>query len=148
MEGTSLYFAKLKLNGRFTKNYKKDMEKESLRLDFMRKYGDPLDGLDLSKPVVLWYPTYFTVVRIFFALTTMFLWEKPMILLVVRLVTDLIKFTLVSLIQPHENKTTTKMELLSEATSIVLIVCIIQFTDLLNEGNINDANGGNTPDLQ
>ena len=124
------------------------MEKESLRLDFMRKYGDPLDGLDLSKPVVLWYPTYFTVVRIFFALTTMFLWEKPMILLIVRLVTDLIKFTLVSFIKPHENKTTTRMELLSEATSIALIICIIQFTDLMNEGNINDANGGNTSDLQ
>ena len=67
-----------------------------------------------------------------------------MILLLVRLITGLIKFAFVSSIQPHENKTTTRMELLSEATSIVLIICLIQFTDLINEGNKNDSNGGNT----
>lgn len=123
------------------------MEKETVRLDFMSKYGDPLDGLNLSKPIVLWYPAYFTVVRIFFALTTMFLWSKPLILLLVRLISGLIKFTIVTMIQPHGNKTTTRLELLSEATSLILIICIISFTDIMNEGNINDKNGGNTSDL-
>ena len=70
-----------------------------------------------------------------------------MILLLLRLVTGLIKFTIVTIIQPHENKTTTRLELLSEATSLILIICIISFTDIMNEGNINDNNGGNTTNL-
>ena len=49
------------LNGNFRKNYKADMEKTKKRLEFMDKYGDPLDSLNLTKSIVLWYPTYFIV---------------------------------------------------------------------------------------
>ena len=62
------YFTTVNLNGRFARNFQMDMERERGRIDFMAKYGDPLNGLNLRKHIVLWYPTYFTVVRISFAL--------------------------------------------------------------------------------
>ena len=68
----------------------------------------------------------------------MFLWDKPLILLTFRLIEGLLRFSIVSFIKPHEDKMATKLELLSEATYIMLINCIIMFTDLLNEGNTND----------
>ena len=38
--------------------------------------------------------------------------------------------------------------MLNEATIIFLIDCIILFTDVMNTGNMDDLNGGNTPDIK
>ena len=40
------------------------------------------------------------------------------------------------------------MELMNEACRILLIDCIVLFTDVLNDGNKDDLNGGNTPTLE
>ena len=37
---------KLYLKGRFHKYFKRDMDKEQTRNDFMNRYGDPLSGFD------------------------------------------------------------------------------------------------------
>ena len=74
---------------------------ESAKQEFIGKYGDPLDGLDLTKPVVIWFPTYFTVKRIIFALTTIYMWDTPVLLLGVRMLSSLVSFLLLDFIVPY-----------------------------------------------
>ena len=123
------------------------MEREASRQDFMGKFGDPLDGLDLRKPIVLWFPTYFTVVRIIFAVGSVYLWDAPTFLLVVRLITSMIGFIILSVVQPHESSLQTRLEMMNEVTFIFLVDCIMMFTGILNVGNVNDSNSGTTPNL-
>ena len=40
------------------------------------------------------------------------------------------------------------MELLNEATTILIVDCFVIFTDVVNDGNVNDGNAGNTPELE
>ena len=40
------------------------------------------------------------------------------------------------------------MELFNEATTILIVDCFVIFTDVVNDGNVNDGNAGNTPDLE
>ena len=37
---------------------------------------------------------------------------------------------------------------MNETITIFIIDCIFVFTDVLNQGNRDDLNGGNTPDLK
>ena len=60
------------------------MEREVVRGEFMDKFGDPLEGFDLEKPVVIWFPTHFVMVRIVFVAGALLLWSNPMALLLLR----------------------------------------------------------------
>ena len=68
----------IRLNGNFKKRYKADMKRIKTRQEFMEKYGDPLDGLDLSKKVVTLYPSYFVLRRIVFVFASLYLWDSPL----------------------------------------------------------------------
>lgn len=113
----------------------------------MDKYGDPLEGFDLEKPVVIWFPTHFVMVRIVFVAGALLLWSNPMALLLLRLFTSLIGFIIVTNIKPLDSHRANKLEMMNEATVIFIVDCIIFCTDLLNAGNENDLNAGSTPDL-
>ena len=114
---------------------------------FMRVYGDPLDGLDLSKPIVIWYPTYFVVKRMVFVLTTVWLWNEPIALLTLRLLSTLASFLILSVVEPFQTRRANQLELLNETMTIIIIDCIYSYTDIMNEGNVDDGNAGNTSNL-
>ena len=93
----------LTMNGNFRTFYKFDMEKELLKQEFIDKFGDPIAGLRLDKPIVIWFPTYFTVMRIVFVLTTLILWKHPFELLLVRAFNSFCRFILITIIKPYES---------------------------------------------
>ena len=124
------------------------MKREIVKQEFMDRYGDPLGGFDLEKSIVIWFPAYFIMVRVVFVAGALLLWRYPMPLLLLRLFTSLLGFIIVVNIQPYDNVKANKLELMNEATVILIIDCIIFCTDILNTGNENDLNAGNTPDLQ
>ena len=95
--------AVVQLNGNFGKHFKSDMEAESARQDFMGKFGDPLQGLDLRKPIVLWFPTYFMLIRIIFVISSIYFWDKPYSLLSVRLLTSICAFIILSIVRPFQS---------------------------------------------
>ena len=68
----------IKLNGNFQRDYKSDMERIKAKQEFMKKFGDPLEGLDLSKKVVTLYPSYFVLRRIIFVFASLYLWDSPL----------------------------------------------------------------------
>ena len=125
----------IELNGNFKRNYQKDMQHTEERLAFMDKYGDPLEGLDLRKSIVVWYPTYFMLVRIMFVVGSMFLWNRPLTVLAVRVMTSLFGFCAITVIRPFESVRAINLELMNEGNIIFLIDIIVFFTDLLNTGN-------------
>ena len=137
----------MELNGNFYRNFKADMEREVVKQEFMDKYGDPLGGFDLEKSIVIWFPTHFIIVRVVFVAGSLLLWSNPVPLLLLRLLTSLIGFIIIVNIQPYDSVKANKLELMNEATVIFIIDCIILCTDVLNTGNENDLNAGNTPDL-
>ena len=49
-------YVEVKLIGRFAKFYHSDMQRQKLKVKFMRTYGDPVSGFDLRKPYVIYYP--------------------------------------------------------------------------------------------
>ena len=126
------------LNGNFKRNYKNDMKTTESRLKFMRKFGDPLDGLNLTKDIVIWYPTYFMIVRIVFVIGTLLLWDRPLTVICIRIATSLFGFCAVSVIRPYEDALAVRLELMNEATIILLCDLIILFTSLLNAGSAVD----------
>ena len=69
----------VQLNGNFSTRYKLDMQRIYAKEDFMNKFGDPLDGLDLSKKAVTFYPSYFAIRRIIFVFGSLYLWDRPLI---------------------------------------------------------------------
>ena len=123
------------------------MEREVARQEFMDKFGDPLTGFNLEKSIVIWFPTQFILVRIVFVAGSLLLWRNPVLLLLLRLLTSLIGFIIVANIRPYDSVRANKLELMNEVTVIFIIDCIILCTDILNTGNENDSNEGNTPDL-
>lgn len=125
-------YAIIKLNGHFRKNFQKDMEYEANRQNFMEKFGDPLDGLDLRKPIVLWFPTYFVMIRIIFVAGSLLLWKYPLMVLLVRLFTALFGFIVISTLRFYDSKSANILELMNEATLIFLCDCILVFTNVMN----------------
>ena len=130
--------AEIELNGNLKRNYKNDMMSTEARLDFMSKYGDPLDGLDMTKDIVIWYPTYFMLVRIVFVISTLLLWDRPFSVIGIRIATSLFGYCAVSVIRPYDDSRAVRLELMNEATIILLCDLIILFTSLLNAGNPDD----------
>ena len=110
------------------------------RIQFMEKYGDPLEGLDLRKPIVVWYPTYFMIVRIMFVAGSLLLWNRPITVITIRIMTSLFGFCAISFIRPFESRKAIKLELMNEATIIFLLDIFVFFTSLLNARNPEDMN--------
>ena len=96
--------ASVVLNENFRRNYKTDMERIKRRRKFMEKFGDPLDSLNLTKSVVLWYPTYFIVQRLIFVASCLLLWDRPLTMLSIRIVEALFSFCLIRALKPFEEK--------------------------------------------
>ena len=117
------------------------MEQEKGRLEFLEKFGDPLDGLDLKREIVLWYPTYFLLVRIVFVVSTLLLWASPLAVMSIRMGTSLFSFCSVSVIRPYDDRLSVRLELMNETTILLLCDMIILFTNLLNAGNADYMNG-------
>ena len=128
----------MELNNNFKRNFKTDMDHTVERLDFMKKFGDPLDGLDLRKPIVIWYPTYFMLVRIIFVLGSLLLWNRPLTVISVRILTSLFGFCVISIVRPYEDSKAVTLELMNEATIIFILDIIIFFTNLLSLGDAED----------
>ena len=78
------------------------MEREKSKQEFLAKFGEPLDSLDLRKPITLWYPSYFIVVRLVFVVSTLMLWSNPLGLLAIRVVTALFSFVIIAVLRPYE----------------------------------------------
>ena len=114
----------------------------------MDTFGDPLSGFDLRKPIIVLYPAYFVLRRILFVLVSLYLWKRPLTQISIRMLNAGIGFVLLSVVRPYPSPKTTFMELMNEATTILLLDCLIVFTEILNKGNVNDLNGGNTPNLE
>ena len=108
----------------------------------MAKFGDPIAGFDLRKQAVIYYPAYFTFIRILFVVVTLTLWHKPLIQLFLRLIIAFAAFVILTVVKPYETKLDNFLELLNECTLIFVIEVLFVFTDVMNAGNINDANMG------
>ena len=108
----------------------------------MAKFGDPIAGFDLRKQAVVFYPAYFTFIRILFVVVTLTLWHKPLIQLFLRLIIAFAAFVILTVVKPYETKLDNFLELLNECTLIFVIEVLFVFTDIMNAGNINDANLG------
>ena len=117
-------------------------------MEFLGIYGDPISGFDLRKPVVVYYPTYFAMTRIIFVIVTLSLWHLPQIQLIIRLLFGFAAFITLSVVKPYETRIDNYLELLNEGTFILVINVLFVFTDVMNEGNPNDMNGGNTSNLK
>ena len=91
----------------------------------MKKYGDPLSGLNLRKHIVVWFPTYFTVRRLMFVLVTLVLWESPQLTILVRLMTAFAAFITLTVVQPNERRLDAIMELVNEGTTVFIVDCFI-----------------------
>ena len=114
------------------------MQREKIKQNFMNTYGGPLSEFDLRKPIIIWYPSYFTLRRFIFVAVSLYLWEYPMTQLSFRMLMALIGFVILSQVRPYENPRTTSMEIMNEATSVLLIDLMFIFTDVLNEKNTRD----------
>ena len=106
-------------------------------------YGDPINGLDLTKQVALLYPSYFTLKRIIFVIVTLTLWHRPGIQLFIRLLAVLTSFTLLIETQPFADRIQNRLELLNEVVLVLIVDSLFAFTKVMNAGNPNDidANG-------
>ena len=128
----------IELNKNFSRNYKIDMERTKRRLKFMEKFGGPLDSLNLTKSIVLWYPSYFIVQRLIFVASCLLLWDRPLTMLSIRIVEALFSFCLIRALKPFEEKRSTRLELMNYATIICMVDVIVNFTEVLNAGNSED----------
>ena len=108
----------------------------------MKTYGDPIEGLDLFQTSSLWYPSWFTIKRILFCFTTLYLWDKPLFLLFVRAILFFVSFLLITSFNVFETPFDTRLELMNLTFAILLIDVMILFTGLLNQGNPDDKNFG------
>ena len=102
------------------------------RIQFLRTYGDPIKGLNEFEFDSLWYPTWFTIKRILFCFTTLYLWDKPLFLLFVRMILFIATFLLIKSINLFETPFDTGLELMNLTSAIFLIDVMVNFTGLLN----------------
>ena len=114
------------------------MECTRKRIKFMAKFGDPLEGLNLTRSLVLWYPTYFMVQRLIFVASSILLWNKPLTMLAIRIMEALLSFCVIRALKPFEERLTIRLELMNYATIISLVDVFVFFTDILNAGNSED----------
>ena len=70
--------------------------------EFMDMYGDPLTGYHLEDPINLLEPSYFVLRRVLFALVSILLWKQPYFVLASRIVIDILTFSRVAIVWPHE----------------------------------------------
>ena len=115
-----------------------DLERRRKRIQFLNDYGDPIEGLNHFEINSLWYPTLFTVERILFCATAIVLWNKPLLLLFVRMILFIAIYLFISAIRLYESKFQTRLELMNKAISILLVDTMILFTGILNQGNPDD----------
>ena len=104
----------------------------------MAKYGEALARLDLKKPIVLWYPTYFLYTRLNFVVTTLFLWDNPSILILTRILSALISFVAINYVKPFDTKRNNKLEMANKVVLIFLMDMLVIQTNVLNDGNVDD----------
>ena len=127
-------------------NFTSDKEKIRKRLEFLQTYGDPIDGLNKKEFDSLWYPSWFTLKRILFCVTTLYLWDRPLFLLYVRMSLFIVTYLYIATDKLYEKPLTTRLELMNQAVAILLIDVMILFTAVLNEGNPDDLNFGSVYD--
>lgn len=96
---------------------------------FEEIYGAPLDGLNKKKSS-LFYPVYFVIRRVAFALTTLFLFNYVILQLIIHLVLTMISIFYLSEFAPQEEPIEFKLELLNEMTTVIVIDICFLFTDL------------------
>ena len=82
------------MNGNFNRYYEEDMQRMIAKEEFMSKFGDPLEGLDLSKKTVTFYPSYFVLRRIIFVFGSLYLWNRPLLQLSLGVLMGLTSFCL------------------------------------------------------
>ena len=116
-------------------NFNNDIERKRKRTKFLATYGDPIDGLNQYQINSLWYPTWFTIERMIFCATTLYLWEMPLMILFVRMVLFFMTYIFVATTKLYEDPLTERLELMDQVISILLVDIMILFTELMNEGN-------------
>ena len=116
-------------------NFNNDIERKRKRTKFLATYGDPIDGLNQYQINSLWYPTWFTIERMIFCATTLYLWEMPLMILFVRMVLFFMTYIFVATTKLYEDPLTERLELMDQVISILLVDIMILFTGLMNEGN-------------
>lgn len=120
------------MNGKLKRNFRNDLERERKRKVFLETYGDPIDGLNHSKFECIWYTTWFTIKRILFCFTTLYLWDKPLFLFFVRIILFFVTYLFIAVGHLFEDPITRRLELMNQAIAIFLIDVMILFTAILN----------------
>ena len=103
----------VELNGRFGDNFVNDMDKFMQRNDFMKKFGDPIQDLNLVDVDCLWYPPWFTIKRLLFCWSTLFYWNSPIGLLSFRYWLFFFSFLYIQNGKIFKTRFTTRLELMN-----------------------------------
>ena len=69
-------------------------------------------------------------------------------MLLIRVFLALAVFTITTVVKPFELPISNFQDMISEVILIFMVDCLILQTDLMNEGNPDDANGGNVPNSE
>ena len=85
------------LNGNFKANFKKDVERTLKNEKIYKRYGAPLQDLNLKKgrAKVIWFLPWFIIIRIVFVSASILLWNRPLTLLTVRMFSAMTSFVVI-----------------------------------------------------
>ena len=99
--------------------------------EFESKYGAVYEGLHKTKKSILFYPVFFIIKRISFALSSLLLLNYPLFQLYVLTAMTLIACVYILEYQPFEDPFMNRMEVFNECFTLILIYFAFCFTPLV-----------------
>lgn len=101
--------------------------------EFEETIGAPMEGLKKKGRLIVVFPVYFIIRRVSFAIITLFLFDKVIIVLFLSMYMTTLSFVYLVNVRPYEEPIELSLDLLNEVTTIIAVDICFLFTDLMDD---------------